>query len=232
MMRLITLTTFCVLFFNLLPAQQIIEKSLPVGENQEAVLDLKFAEDIKVENWDKNEFYIKAEININNNTLNDAHTMDVSNNGNIISVITGFNEELLKSSKMMNCNEKSKHQSNFNGKEGYSVCSSIKYTIYLPSETDLKIETISGNIFLEDRNGAVEAKSISGFVDLSSSPSKKADFQLKSITGEVYTDLDIKFANRQDNPIVGYELKGKLNGGGEIINLESISGNVYVRKRN
>lgn len=232
MKKFITTLPLCLYFAIQLQAQQIIEKSIPLKENQKAILDLKFAEDIKIENWDKNELFIKAEVNINNNTLNEAHTMNISNNGGAIRIETGFDDELIKSSKETNCKGNGSHQSNFNGKGGYSICSSIKYTVYLPAETDLKIETISGNISLEDRSGSLEAKSISGFVDLSSSPDKKADFRLKSISGEVYTDLDIDIANRQDNPIVGYELKGKLNGGGEIVNLESISGNIYVRKGN
>lgn len=230
MKKIIATAALFLCFGIYLQAQQIIEKSIPLKENQKAILDLKFAEDIRVENWDKNELFIKAEVNINNNTLNEAHTMNISNNEGAIQIETGFDEEILKNSKKTNCKENGSHQSNLNGKEGYSICSSIKYTVFLPSETDLKIETISGNILLEDRSGSLEAKSISGFVDLSSAPDKKADFRLKSISGEVYTDLDIEIANRQDNPIVGYELKGKLNGGGEIVDLESISGNVYVRK--
>src|SRR5690606_31369258 len=89
---------------------------------------------------------------------------------NSIKVETGFDEKLLKNSKETNCNGNASHQSNFNGRDGYSICSSINYTVYLPSGADLKIETISGNILLEDRSGSLEAKSISGFVDLSSSP--------------------------------------------------------------
>lgn len=226
------LSTIAILFFlaSMLQAQQIIEKAMPLKANQLVILDLKFAEAITIENWDKNEMYIKVEVNINNNTLNEAHTMTISSSENAVEVITGFDEALLKSSKESECTKNGIRQSNFNGKEGYSICSSINYIVYLPSNVDLTVETISGNILMDDRNGSVEAKSISGFVDLSSASDKKADFYLKSITGEVYTDLDIKIANRQENPIVGYELKGKLNGGGEIVDLESISGDIYVRK--
>lgn len=224
---------FSSIFFMLTPllqAQQITEKNIPIKPGQKAILDLKFAEDITIENWDKNEVYVKAEVNINNNTLNEAHTMEISNTESSVSIVTGFDENMIKTGKSSDCNENGISQTNFNGKDGYSICSKIKYIVYLPANTDLKVETISGNILLHNRNGSVEAKSISGFVDLSSPADKKANFYLKSISGEVYTDLDIEFDNRQENPIVGYELKGKLNGGGEIVNLESISGNVYVRK--
>ena len=224
-----TVTAFLFLSSTLL-AQEIIEKTMPLENGQKAILDLKFAENIKVENWNKKEVYIKAEVNINNNTLNKAHTMEISETDAAVKVITGFDEALIRSSKGNHCSETEGKQSHFSGGEGYSICSHINYTIFLPANVDLELETISGNITISSRTGSVKAKSISGFVDLSSPGNKKADFYLKSITGEVYTDLDIEIANRQENPIVGYELKGKLNGGGEVISLESISGNVYVRR--
>jgi hypothetical protein len=55
---------------------------------------------------------------------------------------------------------------------------------------------------------------------------------VKTITGEVYSDLDIDFGNKKEkNPIVGYLLEGKINGGGPEVKLESISNNVYLRKK-
>ena len=226
------LITFTALFFLNAPvlAQQIIEETIPLQGDQKALFDLKFAEDIKVENWDKQEVYIKAEVNINNNTLNETHSTEIFETDEAVRVVTGFDEALIRSSKGNHCRETEGKQSHFSGDDGYSICSHINYTIFLPADVDLELETISGNITISSRTGAVKAKSISGFVDFSSPGNQKADFYLKSITGEVYTDLDIKIANRQENPIVGYELKGKLNGGGEVISLESISGNVYVRK--
>ncbi len=218
-------------FFSILKGQEITENTYPLKANQKVALNLKFAENIKVENWDKNELLLKAEVNINDNTLNNAHIVDVKNEGILLNIETGFNDALLKNSRMYNCNGDNAHQNNFNGKDGYSVCSKINYTVYLPANTELTIETISGNIVLAERKGPLVAKSISGFVDLSTAENKQADIYLKSISGEVYTDLDIVFANREENPIVGYELKGKLNGGGDKVRLESISGDVYLRKR-
>lgn len=230
-MKTIIISIIISLLYHLaLPAQEIQEESIPLNANQKVVLNLKFAEDIKVENWNKDELLVKAEVEINNNSLNHAHTMDVANKGNTVIIETGFNEELIRTSNERDCNGKNTHQNNFNGKDGYSICSSLKYTVYLPSNTDLTIESISGNITLANRKGPVEAKSISGFVDFSSPANQKADFYLKSISGEVYSDLDIELINQKENPIVGYELKGKLNGGGEKVRLESISGDIYVRK--
>ena len=89
----------------------------------------------------------------------------------------------------------------------------------------------SGNIDIAGLTGAIEAKSISGFVDVAWSPTKGAELSLKTIAGEVYTDQDIAFSNRKENPIVGYQLHGTLKGSGPLVKLESISNDVYFRKR-
>jgi hypothetical protein len=60
---------------------------------------------------------------------------------------------------------------------------------------------------------------------------KGASVSMKSITGELYSDLDINYTNKSKSiPIVGYLLKGTLNGGGPTVYLESISNDIYLRK--
>jgi hypothetical protein len=71
------------------------------------------------------------------------------------------------------------------------------------------METISANIDLKEVTGPVHAKSISGYVDMHWPSKQGASVAMKTITGEVYSDLDINFLNKKDTPqIVGYLLKG------------------------
>ena len=72
---------------------------------------------------------------------------------------------------------------------------------------------------------------ISGFVDVIWPPTTGVELSPKTITGEVYTDQDVAFSNHKDNPVVGYQLKGTLKGNGPLVKLESISNDVYFRKR-
>jgi hypothetical protein len=96
----------------------------------------------------------------------------------------------------------------------------------------LRVSTLSGNIDIVGLTGAIEAKSLSGFVDVAWPATKGAELALKTITGEVYTDQDIAFSSApQKNPTVGYQLRGTLNGSGPLVKLESISNDVYFRKR-
>ena len=64
-------------------------------------------------------------------------------------------------------------------------------------------------------------------------PTAGAQLALKTITGEVYTDQDIAFSSepRSRHAGVGYQLRGTLRGSGPLVRLESISNDVYFRKR-
>lgn len=125
---------------------------------------------------------------------------------------------------------KSTWQTDRDGKS-HSVCSTINYEISLPRKAALRVETINGNINIQGATSPVWAKSISGFVDMSWPGSKGATVAMKTITGEVYSDLAIDFKNkRPKNPIVGYLLEGTLLSGGPEVRLESISNDVYLRK--
>jgi DUF4097 and DUF4098 domain-containing protein YvlB len=96
----------------------------------------------------------------------------------------------------------------------------------------LRVYSYSGNVDIAGLTGAIEAKSLSGFVDVAWPPTQGAELALKTITGEVYTDQDIAFSTeRRKNPIVGYQLRGTLKGSGPLVKLESISNDVYFRKR-
>src|ERR687883_392341 len=81
---------------SLLYAQKIIEKTLPYSANQKIELELKIAENIKITTWDKNEFYIKASVEINGGKLNDALLVKFDSNNDHILVTADFDKEMLK----------------------------------------------------------------------------------------------------------------------------------------
>ena len=75
----------------------------------------------------------------------------------------------------------------------------------------------------------------SGFIDVTLPSNTKADLVLKSVTGEIYTDLDIKFETNEKQGdmrrIGGHNLKGTINGGGVEVALKTISDDIYLRKK-
>lgn len=213
-------------------AQKIIDKKLPYDNGKTVNLNLRFGDSIQVRYWDKAEVSVHMSVKINQNKLNDAFVVTTSTTADEIILKTDFDKEKLKEGKGEDCPGNKSSWSSDDGKNRYYVCSEVNYQVTLPRNAKLKLETINGNIDIRGATAAVSAKTISGFVDMSWPKAKGANVAVKTITGEVYSDLDIDFDNKKDkNPIVGYLLQGKFKGGGPDVKLESISNNVYLRTR-
>ena len=214
-------------------SQKIINKNMSWSSGKTANLNLKFADSIVVRYWDKPELSVRISVKINDGKLNDALLTTSGTTNEELIFKTDFDKELLKQGRAEDCPQGKKSVWSTDGINSHYVCSEINYEVYLPREAKLKMETINGNIYIEGASTAVFAKTISGFVDMTWPKNKGVNLAMKTITGEVYSDLDISFKNKdQKNPIVGYLLKGAVNGGGPDVHLESISNNVYLRKRN
>lgn len=210
--------------------QKIIEKTLPVSNGQLVNLNLKFADSIRVRYWDKPTTMVRIAVTINGGKLNDALLVTSGSTAEEVTLKTDFDQELVKQGKPEDCPDQ-RHSWN-SGRDGtrYTLCSEINYQVFLPRQAQLKLETINGNIDIQGATAPVSAKTISGFVDMSWPKAKGANVAMKTITGEVYSNLSIDFKNKKEkNPIVGYLLEGTLNGGGPAVRLESISNNVYLR---
>ena len=212
-------------------AQKVIDKKFPF-EGQLVNLNLKFADSIQVRYWDKQEVSVKISVTINGGKLNDALVVTSASTKEEITLKTDFDQEKLYEGKSEDCpGSKNNTYSVHNGKRFY-VCSKINYQVFLPRQAKLQMESINGNVDIEGASTAVSVKSISGFIDMTWPKSKGANLNMKTVTGEVYTDFDIDFkTKKQKNPIVGYPLAGSVNGGGAEIKLESVSNNVYLRKK-
>ncbi|MEJ8804426.1 hypothetical protein [Pontibacter sp. H249] len=224
----------CLLLLTVLVQAQskTVEKTLQVPANKRIDLQLKFGDNIKITSWDKKEASVKITYEINSGKLNDALLLDFASDQTSARVNVDFDKEKMKNGKAADCPDSKSYSTYNDGSRSYT-CSTINYEIFVPRDANLTVETINGDIEIRGVTGPVAAKSISGFVDMNWSAKKGADVSLKTITGEVYTDMDIAFTNKKEvTPMVGYQLKGNVNGGGTNIKLESISNNVYLRKQN
>lgn len=76
--------------------------------------------------------------------------------------------------------------------------------------------------------------STSGDIDITLPATAKGNFNLSSISGEVYTDMDFQFGKDQELKrwAGGMSASATLNGGGVEVSLKSVSGDVYIRKGN
>lgn len=107
----------------------------------------------------------------------------------------------------------------------------------------LTINTISGNLEVVFSSVSQEAPtslaSISGLVDVTIPAGEKATFNVNSMNGNVYNNLDLKSVKESEPDKRAEGMKAirsdvgefTLNGGGQKILLKSITGNIYLRKR-
>lgn len=215
-------------------AQKIIEKTAAVAAGQPVVLELKFANAIRIRPATDQQLHLRATVNINQNRLNDALQLTLSQTAGGVTVAADLDKKALEAAQPGDCpTNGSDFVYSGSGRHGNRapVCTDINYDIALPPGADLRVNTISGDIEVVGLTGPLQAKTISGNVDVSWPPAKGAALALKTITGEVYTDQEVAFENREEHPIVGYQLRGALAGGnGPMLKLESISGDVFFRK--
>jgi hypothetical protein len=232
MKKLVSLGIACLLALTTLQAQQkTVEKTLDLPANKKVDLKFKFGNDIKITAWDKKQVYIKVTYEINSGKLNDALLLTFESDKESARAQADLNHELLKTGKAEDCPDQGQNISrSYNKGQDYYSCTTINYEVMVPREALVQVETINGNIMLRGLTDLVNAKTINGYVDMDWPGKKGADVALKTINGEVYSDLDIAFTNKKDNPIVGYQLRGSLNQGGTALNLETINGNIYFRK--
>lgn len=215
MKNILTIITLCLLAFCA-GAQKIAEKQVEVSPNAIIRLNIQIADSIKIITWNKNAVYAKASININDNKNNDAYDVTFDGGGSEFEM-------------------KSKMESNGRGWNNNCNCNcnwhdSISVVVYVPENTDVVVETINGNITVTGKLTSIKAKSISGFVDVAVSPQLKADLRLSTITGTMYSDLDLSTEDKNLKHVGGSRVAKELNGGGKPFELETISGDIFLRK--
>lgn len=214
--------------------QRIVEQTFEIGSKDKVELDLKFGNTITVTGWDKETVSFRAVIEINGGRLNDALLLDFDEQQDELGISADFDEDRTRQGRRGDCPDR-RYASYFSNDDNgsYSVlCSDITYQIMVPEGIDLRIESISSDIELIGVTGPIRAKSISGFVDLSWPAGAGAELSMETVTGEVYSGLDnLKLLNKKESaPLVGYKLRGSLLNGGALVQLESVSGNIYLRK--
>lgn len=213
-------------------AQRKVETFVAINKNQDIYLHFKFAQNIKVEQWNKNEVSIKAEVYIDNGRGNEAFSLVTDTSGSTLEVSSDFGNYFRDKWKNKNrYHEDSRTE--------------ITYIIYVPENFDLKIKSISGsvesdsfkgnlrtdlvsgNVTIKDYNGKLSLKTVSGDLDVTM---KKAEVNAKTLTGTIYSNLEIDMENKKRKGYGYNKIIGTVNSGGELVKMETVSGDIYLRK--
>ena len=97
----------------------------------------------------------------------------------------------------------------------------------------IRIETVSGSLHFESdlsKRSTLEAETVSGSVDLLVPADVAADFSISSFSGDIVNDLG-PAPPRQSRWTHEKELSFSSGGGGAKVNVQTLSGDVRLRKR-
>lgn len=116
--------------------------------------------------------------------------------------------------------------------------------------SQIKMSNVHGPVVAHATNGNVEVVfskltpnkpnsflSVNGYVDITLPKSVAADLQLHTVNGEAYTDWEIDVDKNASAamPVIAnmnmFNIEGTINGGGVPISIQSVNGNIYLRKK-
>jgi hypothetical protein len=190
-------------------AQKKIEKTISFNGKESIEMDIQIADSINIETWNRPEIQVTASINLNDNADNEVYE-------------TSFREEA--STVIIKANIKKDY---FN--ENKCCCNGmVTWKVMIPEGTPFNVETINGNITVRGKTTEISAKSISGFIDWEVTPGRKAELEMKTISGTMYSDLTLD--REKGNNGIPQVISEDLNGGGRPVTLETISGDIFCRK--
>lgn len=218
-------------------SQKIIEKTLePKGKALE--LDVKFARNIEVKTWEKPSVYFKATIEIKDDQFIDKYELDIDESNSLIK-ITEIAEPVFKAFQ-----EYGKKQGGDNLRYWYNsgdLCK-FSYVLYVPKNSEFKInsingnlkaEVVEGNLNAELINGDIEIKKYSGNLELSTINGEidlavtGVKFSAETIHGDIYADDKVKFKAYSQH--VGQHIVSTVENAATKLKLNTINGNMYLR---
>ncbi len=215
MKKLMTILMLCIVIGQL-HAQKIVEQHLNFSQKNKVVMNIQIADSIRIIAWNKNEVYVKASIDVNDNKDNDKYNVAFDESGNNVSI-----KSKLEFDKMKGHN----HECNC------ECDTKIFFDVYIPENANFSVETINGNITITGKTAEIIAKTISGYIDLTVPPELKADVKMNTISGTMYTNFDFEAERKNLKHIGGGSINTRINGGGDrSIELETISGDIFFRK--
>jgi DUF4097 and DUF4098 domain-containing protein YvlB len=239
MKNLTYVLAFLLLSVFQMQAQETInqEKTWAYSKNKSIKMNLKFGGSIIVKSWNKNEVKLKTILKTNDKENEKYHVMDVDDSNDELSIVTTYKFEKEKKYNQWDC-----------GCNNNCFCLKVDYEVYVPADANLEVKTISGNIEVTGLKGKLRAKTISGnievtglkgklraktisgFVDATIPQNLKANIKCKSVTGEIYSDVDGVELTENSNEY-SKKVDTALNGGGKTFSLSSVSGDIYLRKK-
>ncbi|MEO1653013.1 MAG: hypothetical protein AAFU64_05680 [Bacteroidota bacterium] len=240
----------CFLFVSpQLWAQKTMVFSEALPASQKVKLDLEYASNITINIYDGQEVKLSVSASLNDNEDNDNYEIEAKKEGDYLLFESRIKDLKKISKKRVALSGDNQGGHHWNRRvywdddhevhivNGNYLTLDVNYEISLPAQASLIIETVTGEIEMTSPPKGLEIKSVTGDIDLSVGEGAAHSFKVKTITGDVYTNLKLNYKEKDGKGLkrVGggfsTRLEADLNGGGNAFVLESTTGNIYLRKQ-
>ena len=166
---------------------------------------------------------------INGGKDNDAVKIDMDDYKDRLSIDIDLNERRLDRSEYCCCEEDGGVYVTRNKRK--SSCFELWVEINAPTEADVRIETVIADAVLKGMSGNVEIESVTGLIDIAWVESHGASVNMKSVNGDLYTDLDLKSRTKDGlRQISGHDVSGQYKDGARQVKLKTVTSDIYFRK--
>jgi hypothetical protein len=216
----------CIISLNM-QAQKTFTQNVNAKKAEKVTLDFQFADDITIETWSKSEVYVEAIVNIDDNKHNDNFKFELNEIGDEI-IIEAEIEDMDKLGEETKVRHKDGDTYIYNSR---TVDLDITFKVKVPKDIAVSLKTINGNIESKNIENELALKTISGDIDISMDSKKSFNLTMKTISGDMFTDFEFENEEKRKFVYVGSSIDTEINGGGTPIELNTISGNIYFRKK-
>jgi hypothetical protein len=203
-------------------SQKAFNESMDATAAGSVFLDFEFGDIIRVKTWNKAEVKVEGSAAINNGKDDDKFVISSHKKGDRIV----FESEVKDMNEISNI---TKLKTGNTITESHTVDIDITYDVCLPAGMELIIETVSANVELTGLEGPVSVETISGFIDVGISSEASASLKLETLTGDLYSDLEISVKEEKSSSFIGQKIYASLNEGSNKVELKSISGDIFLR---
>lgn len=101
------------------------------------------------------------------------------------------------------------------------------------AEGDVSVGSTSGNVYVtqeQEMISAIHVNVISGDVQVKLNPHAAFDINSESTSGDFSTNFDVTVSGNVSDRVIGEDFSGKVNGGGALIDISTVSGDIRVGK--
>ncbi len=228
----------CALSYLGAVAQKVVEKNLAF-KGQSIQMDVKFAKDIQVKTWDKQEVYFKANIRTEGGKFLDLYQVDIRESSSMIHiesraepVFKAFREEWER-------NHPGESQHYYHSGD----LNEFNYVLYVPKNARFSISSINGNLHSDLIEGDFEADLINGNINIAeyagslklSTINGEIDLKMlntsllaETLHGNIYADDKLKLVTTDG--VIGQKVEGRFDTADSSLRLNTINGNMYLRQ--